>query len=266
VPGVTTAAPQTTAGAAAVAAVRNLVAGYDGKPVLHGVSFDALRGERLAVLGPNGGGKTTLFRVLHGQLRPLAGTVHVMGAAATVPQTDRSRLDFPVDALDVVLMGTLAARPWWRPAGRHDRAAAREALATVGLAEHAHTSFGALSGGQRQRVLIARALVQHADLLLLDEPFAGLDSPSARRLEELLRELAAAGRAVLIATHDLVQARGWDRVLCLNREQIAVGTPDSVLSTQVLARTYGADLVRRPDGGQLAVLPSHHHEEGHDHT
>jgi manganese/iron transport system ATP-binding protein/manganese/zinc/iron transport system ATP- binding protein len=249
------------------ASVRGLAAGYNGKPVLSGVTFDAVRGERLAVLGPNGGGKTTLFRVLQGQLRPLAGTVTVAGRAGTVPQTDRSRLDFPVDALDVVLMGTLAARPWWRPAGRHERAAAREALATVGLADRAHTSFGALSGGQRQRVLIARALVQRADVLLLDEPFSGLDSTSARRLEALLEDLAAAGHALLIATHDLLQARTYDRVLCLNGEQVAVGTPDEVLSTEVLARTYGADLVRLPDGGQLAVLPAHHHHDdaGHVH-
>src|SRR5206468_1237519 len=121
--------PAGVPGVTAVAAVRDLFAGYDGRAVLHGVSFDARRGERLAVLGPNGGGKTTLFRVLQGQLRPLAGAVDVAGRAATVAQTDRSRLDFPVDALDVVLMGTLAARPWWRPAGRHERAAAREALA-----------------------------------------------------------------------------------------------------------------------------------------
>jgi ABC-type Mn2+/Zn2+ transport system ATPase subunit len=242
------------------AAVRGVAAGYGGRPVLRGVTFDALRGERLAVLGPNGGGKTTLFRVLQGQLPVLAGSVTLSGPAATVAQTDRSRLDFPVDALDVVLTGTLAGRPWWRRSGKAERAAAREALATVGLARQAHAPFGALSGGQRQRVLIARALVQDATLLLLDEPFSGLDRAAAERLEALLAELAAAGRAVLVATHDLAQARSWDRVLCLNGEQIAVGAPDQVLHDDVLARTYGADLVRLPDAGDLAILPPHHHE------
>lgn len=247
---------------AAAASVTGLTAGYGGRAVLRDVTFDALPGERLAVLGANGGGKTTLFRVLQGQLAPLAGTVHVAGRAATVLQTDRSRLDFPVSALDVVLMGTLPGRRWYRRAGRAERAAAQGALDTVGLGAQAQDGFGELSGGQRQRVLIARALVQDTQLLLLDEPFSGLDSPSAQRLEELLADLAAAGHAVLVATHDLEQARSWERVLCLNGEQIALGDPAQVLGTEVLARTYGHDLVRLPedDGGALAVLPPHHHD------
>ncbi len=240
------------------ALVDDLVAGYGGAPVLRDVSFEARRGERLAVLGPNGGGKTTLFKVLLGQLAPLAGVVEVPGRAATVAQTDRSRLDYPVSALDVALMGTLPLRPWWRRLTREQRSAALSALEQVDLAGLAHETYGDLSGGQRQRVLIARALVQDADLLLLDEPFTGLDAQSAQRLEALVERLARDGRAVMIATHDLPQARSWDRVLCLNRVQIACGDPRSVLTTDVLQATYGGDLVQLPDGSQ-AVLPPHHH-------
>jgi ABC-type Mn2+/Zn2+ transport system ATPase subunit len=241
------------------ARARGLVAGYGGPPVLRDVTFEARRGERLAVLGPNGGGKTTLFKVLLGQLAPVAGVAEVTGRAATVAQTDRSRLDYPVSALDVVLMGTLPLRPWWRRPTREQRSAALSALERVGLAEQARETFGELSGGQRQRVLIARALVQEAAVLLLDEPFTGLDAQSAQGLEALLARLAGEGTAVMVATHDLAQARAWDRVLCLNRVQVACGEPGTVLTTEVLQATYGGDLVLLPDGGRLAVLPPHHH-------
>ncbi|HST39314.1 MAG TPA: metal ABC transporter ATP-binding protein [Conexibacter sp.] len=252
------------AGAALVTAA-DLAVGYSAAPVLTGVSFALHAGERIGVLGPNGGGKTTLFRALLDELRPLAGELRLAVRAGTVPQTERSRLDFPVSALDVALMGTIAGRPWWRRPGRAERAAAHAALRRVGLDALAERSFGELSGGQRQRVLVARALVQDARIVLLDEPFTGLDNVSAQRLEQLLDELAAEGRGVLIATHDVDQARAWDQVLCLNRRQVAFGPPAQTLTLDVLAATYGRSIVTLPqDGGErLAILPPHHHD--HDH-
>ncbi len=241
-----------------LARVDGLAASYDGgPPALVDVSFVARRGERVAVLGPNGGGKTTLFRVLLGELPAAAGSVEVAARAASVPQTDRSRLDYPVSALDVALMGSLARLAWWRRPGRAERREAREALAHVGLADAAGATFGELSGGQRQRVLIARALVQDAALLLLDEPFSGLDAPSAERLERVLAELAGEGRGLLVATHEVEQARRWERVLCLNRRQVAFGSPEQVLTRPVLEQTYGAEIVEFAEG-DAAVLPPHH--------
>jgi ABC-type Mn2+/Zn2+ transport system ATPase subunit len=241
--------------------VEALAASYGGPPVLADVSFDLQPGERIGVLGPNGGGKSTLFRVLLGELEPLRGRVSVTGRLGYVPQTERSRLDYPVDALDVALMGTLSRVPWWRPLGGADRRFAVGALDRVGLEAQARAQFGRLSGGQRQRLLVARALVQDAPILLLDEPFSGVDQLSAELLERLFADLAAEGRGLLVATHDLEQARAFDRVLCLNRRQIAFGPPAETLTREVLEQTYGGELVALPGraGEAVAVLPPHHH-------
>jgi len=243
---------------AAAITVGNLSAGYgNGAVVLSDVTFSADAGQAVAVLGPNGGGKTTLFRALLGELPATTGTVRVEGAPAYVPQTERSRLDFPVSALDVALMGAYARTPWYRRIAGADRALARAALERVGLADRAGSRFGALSGGQRQRVLIARALVQDAGVLLLDEPFAGVDRTSEDAIMRILDELRAEGRVLLIATHDVEQARCWDRVLCLAGAQVAYGPPSETLTNAVLEGTYGKEIVLL-DCGHRAVAIQHH--------
>jgi ABC-type Mn2+/Zn2+ transport system ATPase subunit len=246
--------------AAALIEASGLAAGYDGAAAISAVEFALRPGQVLALLGPNGGGKTTLLRAVLGELRPLAGSLRVAARCGTVPQTERSRLDYPVSALDVAAMGSLASLPWWRRPGRREREAAAGALERVGLAELAGQTFGRLSGGQRQRVLIARALVQDAGVLLLDEPFSGLDRSSSEGLEALVDELAAEGRGIVIATHDLAQARACDLVLCINARQVACGAPGEVLDDLgVLEATYGGAIVELPGGGGRAILPPHHH-------
>jgi manganese/iron transport system ATP-binding protein/manganese/zinc/iron transport system ATP- binding protein len=224
------------------------------------VTFSLAGGQIAAVLGPNGGGKTTLFRALLGELPVRHGLVELAGRPAYVPQTDRTRLDFPVSALDVALMGAYGrTRPWQR-LSRADRAAARDALERVGLADRAAARFGSLSGGQRQRVLIARALLQDAPVLLLDEPLSGVDAVSAARIEQVFAGLRTEGRALLIATHDVEHARRWDAVLCLNRRQVAFGEPADVLAPEVLQATYGAELIVLADGGHAVAIDHHGHE------
>jgi ABC-type Mn2+/Zn2+ transport system ATPase subunit len=238
--------------------VRGLSGGYvAGRDALRGVGFAAEPGQIVGVLGPNGGGKTTLFRALLGELPIRRGEVELPGRPAYVPQTERARLDFPVSAFDVVLMGAFARTPWYRRVARGDRDAAGRALERVGLATESGESFGALSGGQRQRVLIARALLQQAPVLLLDEPLSGVDGVSAARIETLFAELRAEGRTLLVATHDVRQAGEWDRVLCLHGRQIDYGRPAAVLSPETLRETYGGELIVL-EGGARAVGIGHH--------
>jgi ABC-type Mn2+/Zn2+ transport system ATPase subunit len=243
-----------------VSAVRvtGLSGGYrPGVEALRDVAFAAGPGEVVGVLGPNGGGKTTLFRALLGELPVRRGEVALTGAPAYVPQTERARLDFPVSALDVALMGAYGRTPWYRRLGRRERDAARAALGRVGLDGVADETFGALSGGQRQRVLIARALVQDAPVLLLDEPLSGVDGASAAGIERVFGELRDDGRTLLVATHDVHQAASWDRVLCLHGRQVAFGPPAETLTPPVLRETYGAELIVL-EGGGAAVGVGHH--------
>jgi manganese/iron transport system ATP-binding protein/manganese/zinc/iron transport system ATP- binding protein len=229
--------------------------------VLEEVSFSAEPGQSVCVLGPNGGGKTTLFRVLLGELEPASGSVEVSGRPAYMAQTERTRLDFPVTALDVAVMGTLARGRWWLPPRREERAAARAALERVGLGGEANVRFGELSGGQRQRALLARALVQDAPVLLLDEPLSGVDPASATLIAGVFDELRAEGRALLVASHDVESARSFDLVLCLNRRQVAFGAPGATLDRATLQATYGHELIVL-EGGEGAVTVQHH-EHGH---
>jgi ABC-type Mn2+/Zn2+ transport system ATPase subunit len=238
--------------------VAGLEGGYaPGRLAISAVDFSVAPGETVAVLGPNGGGKTTLFRALLGELPDHRGEVETSGGIAYVPQTERARLDYPVSALDVALMGTYAAVPWYRRVGHEEHERAEAALARVGLSDQASSPFGALSGGQRQRVLIARALAQESPILLLDEPLSGVDAPSAERVLNVLAELRREGRVVLVATHDIAQARRFDRVLCLNHAQIAFGSPAETLVPETLQRTYGSELIVL-DGGERAVVVAHH--------
>jgi manganese/iron transport system ATP-binding protein/manganese/zinc/iron transport system ATP- binding protein len=235
--------------------------GYGADPVLTGLDFEIEAGTSVCVLGPNGGGKTTLFRGLAGELAPLKGELSVSGRPSVLAQTDRTRLDFPVSALDVALMGSLARGRWWLPARGEDRRAAGAALARVGLEGSARTRFGELSGGQRARVLLARTLVQDGTVMLLDEPLAGVDPASGERIAAVFGELRDEGRALLVSTHDVDSARDFDAVLCLNGCQVAFGPPGEVLTRMVLEATYGSEIVViEEDGAPLRAVTVQHHD------
>jgi manganese/iron transport system ATP-binding protein len=219
--------------------------GYGRRPVLTGLSATVRGGELVALVGPNGAGKTTLIRGLLGLAGTLAGQVRVLGVPPVaarrrvgyVPQADTLDADFPVSAGQVVLMGRYRSVGWLRRPGRTDKAIARDALAAVGLADRARDRFGTLSGGQRQRVLLARALAQQPAVLLLDEPFSGVDGASQGLLLDALRGQDA---TVVLATHDLALAQdGCDAVWLLSGRQVGYGRPRDVLTPHALRQAYG---------------------------
>jgi manganese/iron transport system ATP-binding protein len=205
-------------------------------------------GEAVALIGPNGAGKSTLLRGVLGLVTVVGGRIEVLGRTpararrdvAYVPQADTLDADFPVTAAQVVLMGRYREVGWIRRPGAADRRIAADALAAVGLADRAAARFGTLSGGQRQRVLLARAIAQRPELLLLDEPFNGVDAVSQEALLAALEDLRTAGAAVLVSTHDLALAqRTCDRVILLNRQQLAFGPTRTTLTPELLRAAYG---------------------------
>lgn len=233
-----------------------VTAGYSrDTPAVADCSFELRQGTVTAVIGPNGAGKSTLLKALIGPDATDApawrsGTAEFFGVdfaqarARVGVVAQRSEVDwsFPATALDVAVMGTFARCGVLRRVTRAARDAARAALDAVGLLERADTPVGALSGGQRQRVLVARALAQDAELLLLDEPFANVDAASALGIAGALRSFAARGGTVLAVLHDLhAVRRDCDRALLLDRRILAHGPAREVLASPLLAQAYGLD-------------------------
>lgn len=213
--------------------------------VLEGIDGSLHRGEALALIGPNGAGKSTVLKGLVGIVD--SSQLHLAsGAIGYVPQTAEFDPTFPVTARDVVAMGIRGAKKnrWWWPSFLQPNPAkdprTMAALQRVGLADRANYRFGQLSGGQRQRVLIARALVSQPMLMLLDEPFNGLDDPNRKALLAILSEIKKEGVAIVVSTHDLVLAEETcDKVLLLAGRQVAFGPINDVLQPDVIAQAYG---------------------------
>ncbi|MBX6388657.1 MAG: metal ABC transporter ATP-binding protein [Frankia sp.] len=230
-------------GAADALVLADATVAYGRTTALERVSGRVPAGRTVALIGPNGAGKSTLIKAILGLVPVVSGSITVLGRAPAdarrdvgyVPQADTLDPDFPVSVMQVVLMGRYRRIGWVRGPRAADRAAAAEALAAVGLAHRAKDRFGTLSGGQRQRVLLARAIAARPRLLLLDEPFNGVDAVSQDALLRALAELTAQGTAVVISTHDLALAHlACDDVCLLNRHQFGFGPPERTLTPDLL--------------------------------
>ncbi|MDL2343193.1 metal ABC transporter ATP-binding protein [Deinococcus sp. MIMF12] len=225
--------------------VENLTVRYGAHTALEGATVRFEAGQFSAVIGPNGAGKSTLLKVLAGLLPDPQGCVRFdpghtpRQCVSYVPQQQTLDWAFPVTVWDVAMMGRTGRLGWLRWAGRADRQKVASALEETGVYDLRHRHIGALSGGQRQRVLLARMLAREGHLLLLDEPLTGVDPATQEGLMALLRRQADRGRAVVMVTHDLDQARRWcDHLVLVNRRVIADGTPDEVYTPHNIEATF----------------------------
>ena len=239
--------------------VQHITVRYNGRVALDDITFHLHAGERVAVVGPNGAGKSTLFKVVAGVLQPNTGEVNISGSRprghiciAYIPQRNQVDWNFPVSVADVVMMGRSAKLGPLNWPHKKDWEYVHHALETVELSDLASRQIGQLSGGQQQRMFIARALAQEAELMLMDEPLTGLDTPAQEGLLDLLDTLRNQNVTVMVATHDLEQAaRHFDRIMLLNHRMVAFDTPPQVLRTDNLLQAYGGRLKVDPQGTML---------------
>lgn len=226
--------------------IQNASVAFGNVLALQNICVAANSGDCLAVVGPNGAGKSTLLRLLLGLAPIKSGNVHVFGESpsrsrhliAYMPQKETVDWRFPATVADVVLMGRCCRMGYWPPPSATDRQMVQDALSTVGLLHLANEPIADLSGGQQQRIFLARLLARDARLLLLDEPFNGLDATTQHLLLQLLKKMTQEGRTILTVLHDLGIARRFPQVLLLNKTVVASGPPAMALNPNLLAAAY----------------------------
>jgi len=246
----------------------DVVAGYDHRPALENIDLDIAAGSLVAIFGPNGGGKSTLLKLIADLIQPWSGRVEVLGEPAGraaqriayVPQAELVDWSFPVSVWDVAMMGRYPRLGPWRRPGPADHDAVAAALDRVGMVKLRSSQIGSLSGGQRRRAFLARAIAAEPDLYLLDEPVTGVDVTTQEDLMALLASETTAGRTTIATTHDLAAAaEHFSTVVALNQRVIAVGPSSLILDPDVLSRTYGGHLLVL--GNQAVVLDDAHHHD-----
>lgn len=239
--------------------VRDVTVAYQRKPVLLNVTLDIPQGALVGLVGPNGAGKSTLLKAVVDMVPRISGLVRIFGQPypysrgrlAYVPQRESVDWDFPATALDVVLMGTYGRLGWFRRVGKLEREQALTALAQMEIDHLANRQISQLSGGQQQRTFLARALVQQADLYLMDEPFAAVDAATEKAIVHLMRGLQSQGKTIIVVHHDLhTVPEYFDHLVLLNQVLVAAGPMSVVFTKENLQRTYGGRLTLLEEVGE----------------
>jgi manganese/zinc/iron transport system ATP- binding protein len=237
--------------AASPLSVHDLTVAYHRKPVIWDIDLEVPEGKLVGVIGPNGAGKSTLIKACLDLIPKSSGEVEIYGQpyhqqrklVGYVPQRESVDWDFPVNALDVVTMGTYGKLGWFKRVNQRCKAEAMQALERVNLADYAHRQISQLSGGQQQRTFLARALAQNASLYFMDEPFAAVDASTEKAIVELLHELKSQGKTCLVVHHDLsTVAEYFDWVVFLNMRVVDSGPTAEVFHQENLRKTYGGKL------------------------
>jgi manganese/zinc/iron transport system ATP- binding protein len=242
-----------------VVRLEDVTVAYGDRPALWDIDLEIPRGTLTAVVGPNGAGKTTLMKTMLGLLKPATGCVEILGRpvnqsrrhVAFVPQRGAVDWDYPATVGDLALMGTYGSLPWWKRLGTAEKNRARTAMEMVDLGHLADRPLNQLSGGQQQRAFLARALSQDAPLLVLDEPFQGIDAATERSILALFQRLKSEGKSLIVVHHDLHTVRDlFDHCVLLNVRVVASGPTDLTLTDANLRATYGPrlglDVTREP--------------------
>jgi ABC-type Mn2+/Zn2+ transport system ATPase subunit len=233
--------------------IKKLSVKYDRQIALKSIDLSIKSGQMIAVIGQNGSGKSTLIKAILGLIPAQFDSIHFYGKSlsevrsqiAYIPQRETIDWDFPISVYEVVAMGLLTSKKWWARRSKLDKQVILEALTKVGLVTEMNNQIGELSGGQQQRVFLARALVQHADLFIMDEPFSGVDMGSQALIFEVLKSLKSEGKTILIVHHDLATvAANFDEVIVLKNELLAHGETTSVFNSSIIENAFGIPLNR----------------------
>lgn len=235
-----------------IISVKDLTVAYQESPVIWDLDFYVPKQKILGIVGPNGSGKTTLLKSILGIIKPTTGLVKVAGQTynrfqhniAYVPQKTSVDWNFPTDVLDVVLMGRYAHLSWFARPSEKDKDIALQALKTMKMEHFAHRHISQLSGGQQQRVFLARALAQQAEILIMDEPFVGIDITTEQLILKLLQQLRSEGKTIIVVHHDLSTVKKYfDWTFLMNKKHIALGETKDVLTEDNIAQTFGSSAI-----------------------